>query len=282
MQDRYEEVVAANQRVHTALAHAYNTAEPHFRPENVAHVEAQLATIFKETNAGRLLDLGCGTGFIIEIAKKYVAEIDGVDVTEAMISRVDKSGPARIQLHLADTGSFETAEGSYDAVTAYSFLHHLFDPAPTFRTAARALRPGGKFFAGLEPNFYYWQAIKDVCDRQNLDSILAREVQSVMEKDDEIQKRFGVDQDTFNTAEYNKNITGGFREEDLTVALLAAGFSNVKIDYYWFLGQAAVVNEGSLPKAERITTAKLFAATLQRGLPLTRHLFKYLGFVATR
>ena len=145
----YDQVVQANVDLHSKLAADYNTNEPHFRPENVAKVEAKLRTVVDETRAARMLDLGCGTGFMIDIAKPFVAEIHGVDATPAMLEHVDRSGPAAITLHEGDTGSFPVDEGSFDVVTAYSFLHHLYDVRPTLATAAKALRPGGRFYADL-------------------------------------------------------------------------------------------------------------------------------------
>lgn len=219
---------------------------------------------------------------MINIVKKYVTEIDGVDVTEAMIRQVDTTGKATIRLHLGDTGSFPVEEGAADVVTAYSFLHHLFDIAPTLRTAAKALRPGGQFYADLEPNFYFWKAIGDLDRSRTYDPIVQRELASVLEKDAEIQEKFKVDKDTFNQAEYNKNITGGFREEFLEEQLKAAGFRDVRFFYYWFLGQAGMVNDARYPKDQAVTMAQACAETLQKGLPLTRGLFKYVGFIATR
>jgi ubiquinone/menaquinone biosynthesis C-methylase UbiE len=280
--DGYNRVIYANQKLHTVLASSYNETEPHFRPENVAHVDRQLSKIFRTTNGRRLLDLGCGTGFIINIAKKYATEIDGVDVTEAMLKQVDRSGDAIIRLHLADTGSFSVEEGSYDVVTAYSFLHHLYDIGPTLRNAAIALRPGGKFYADLEPNYYFWKAISDLSPNGQYDSVVKREIDSVVEKDSEIQERFCVDKDIFNHAEYGKAFLGGFAPERLTEQLLAAGFKDAEIFYYWFLGQADLVNDSRRTRAEQIAMAEVFAETLIKGLPLTRQLFKYIGFVATR
>jgi ubiquinone/menaquinone biosynthesis C-methylase UbiE len=282
MNSTYEAVVRANQQLHSALANDYNSSEPHFRPENVAHVEKRLRAIFAATNAERMLDLGCGTGFLINIAKNYVKVIDGVDVTPAMTDQVDRSGPAQIRVHLGDTGSFAVKEDTYDVVTAYSFLHHLYEIGPTLRTAARALRPGGKFYADLDPNYYFWQAIKTLDSRKRYDPIVTREIASVTQKDEEIQERFHVAKEVFNNAEYNKNITGGFREETLTESLKSAGFADVEISYYWYLGQASVVNNPAADAASRLEMASLFAATLEKGLPLTRSLFKYIGFVATR
>jgi SAM-dependent methyltransferase len=282
MNSTYEAVVRANQQLHSVLANDYNSSEPHFRPENVAHVEKRLRAIFAATNAGRMLDLGCGTGFLINIAKHYVKAIDGVDVTPAMTDQVDRSGPAQIRVHLGDTGSFTVEEGAYDVVTAYSFLHHLYDIGPTLCTAARALRPGGKFYADLDPNYYFWKAIKTLDPRERYDPIVTREIASVTQKDEEIQERFHVAKEVFNNAEYNKNITGGFREETLIESLKSAGFAEVEISYYWYLGQASVVNNPGGDAVSRLEMARVFAATLEKGLPLTRSLFKYVGFVATR
>jgi SAM-dependent methyltransferase len=281
--DLYQTVIDANQKVHSVLAEAYNSTEPHFRPENIAHVEGILRPLFEATEARRMLDLGCGTGFLIDIGKKYVAEIDGVDVTEAMISRVETSGGAgMIRLHLHDTGAFPAEVGAYDVVTAYSFLHHLFDIGPTLQTAARALRPGGCFYADLDPNYYFWEAIKQLDGSRTYDSVVERERASVLEKDSEIEAKFRVDKDTFNHAEYNKNITGGFREEYLREQLLLAGFREVRFFYYWFVGQAAMVNDSRYEREKRLEMAAACAEILHKGFTLTRHMFKYLGFIAER
>ena len=154
-----QKVIDANIALHSKLAANYQTCEPHFRPENVAKVEHRLATLVAETRAERLLDLGCGTGFMIDIAKRHVRHIVGVDVTPAMLERVDRSGPASIELVNQDTGTYSPAPGSFELVTAYSFLHHLADLGPTFRTASAALCRGGRFYADLDPNFYFWESI---------------------------------------------------------------------------------------------------------------------------
>jgi SAM-dependent methyltransferase len=279
---QYKKVIDANQRLHTVLASCYNETEPHFRAENVAHVDRLISNIATATSARRLLDFGCGTGFVINIAKKYVKDIDGVDVTESMLKRVDLTGDAVIRLHLADSGSFSVKEGAYDMVTAYSFLHHLYDVRPTLRNAAKALRPGGKFYADLEPNYYFWKAISELNSNGSYDSVVMREIDSVVEKDSEIQSRFHVDKETFNQAEYGKSFLGGFAHDKLTEILLDVGFKDIKISYYWFLGQAELVNDSRRSRTEQVAIAEVLSAILEKGLPLTRQLFKYIGFVATR
>lgn len=275
-------VIDANIEVHSKLAAHYKTCEPHFRPENVAKVTEYFAALSRETTAESVLDLGCGTGFMIDIAKSFVRRIVGVDVTQAMLDRIDRSGPAKIEVVNHDTGSFPVEESSFQIVTAYSFLHHLADINPTLSTAARALVPGGKFYADLDPNFYFWQAIGALERGGNYHDIIKREIEGVSHKDEEIEAKFGVSREVFNHAEFGKDLAGGFKEEDLERQLMAAGFSRVEFHYHWFLGEAAVINSGLSPKEELLARARLINDALQRALPVSRNLFKYIGFVATR
>jgi ubiquinone/menaquinone biosynthesis C-methylase UbiE len=283
MNDRSRAVLEANIAVHTKLASFYERTEPHFRAENVAVVDAHIRAAAERTGAKRLLDLGCGTGFVIDIAKRHVPFIVGVDVTRAMLDRVDTSGPAAIELVEHDTGTLRVWPGAFDVVTAYSFLHHLYDVRPTFATASRALRKGGIFYADLDPNRSFWDAIARLDGDAAHDPIVRREIDAVLHIDDTMHKEHGIPGHVFNDAEYGKNIAGGFREESLRRGLLAAGFSSVRFHYYWFLGQAFVVNDPARPsRDERLERAREMDAVLQRVLPLSRSLYKYIGFVAEK
>lgn len=277
-----DQVVQANIDLHTQLADSYNTNEPHFRPENVAKVEARLLSVLDQSGRGRMLDLGCGTGFMIDIAKAHVEEIHGVDITQAMMDQVDRSGPARIELHRSDTGAFEPEPGTFDVVTAYSFLHHLADIRPTLATAAAALRPGGRFYADLEPNQEFWSAIGELGRGGSYDPIVTREIEMVTFKDEDIEKQFGVDGEVFNLAEYGKSTAGGFSGATIRTELESAGFTDVQVFYEWFVGQGQMINEPGVPREEGMARAAIVDGLLQRALPLSRSLFKYLGFVATR
>jgi SAM-dependent methyltransferase len=282
METNYQKVIEANIALHSRMSDDYSTCEPHFRPENIQKVEDKLKPVIEATNAKRLLDLGCGTGFMINIAKKYVQEIHGVDVTQAMMDKVDKSGNATIVLHNHDTGSFPVEEGSFDVVTGYSFLHHLYDVLPTLQTAYKALRTGGQFYADLDPNYYFWEGVNQLDRNGQYDGIVKREIEMVTYKDEDIEKNFGVDKDVFNQAEFGKNIKGGFREEELVAALKKIGFTDVQFFYHWFIGQGKLINDESMDKTARFAHAEVMHDYLLKAMPLTRNLFKYVGFVATK
>lgn len=282
MDTNYQKVIEANIALHSKMSDDYSTCEPHFRAENIATVEGKLIPIIEQTNAKKMLDLGCGTGFVINIAKKYVAEIHGVDVTKAMMDKVDRSGDAKIELFEHDTGSFPAAAGTYDMVTAYSFLHHLYDVTPTLKTAFNALRDGGIFYADLDPNYYFWEGVNKLDRNGEYDGIVKREIEMVTYKDEDIEKNFGVDKDVFNSAEYGKNIKGGFKAEELEASLKNIGFKKVTFFYHWFIGQGLLINDDNYSKEDRFRYAEITDLYLQKALPLSKNLFKYIGFTAQK
>src|SRR3546814_13947775 len=81
------DVVSANIAIHTALAEHYNSDEPHFRPDTQRKVKDRLREIAMRAPGLRLLDVGCGTGFIIHLAADVFEKIAGVDVKHAILDR---------------------------------------------------------------------------------------------------------------------------------------------------------------------------------------------------
>ena len=275
-----ESVILDNIEVHTRLARDYERDEPHFRPENKAKVRANLLRLVDRVGSSRLLDIGCGTGFVIELLADTFDEIDGIDPTRAMLDQVDVSA-GNITLHEGTAEALPFADGSFDLVTAYSVFHHLADHRPALAEAARVLRPGGMLYVDLEPNRAFWQAIHEV-ERthvgrlEGLDPIVAREVQAVLHVEDDLFARFAIPRETFRSAEYIKSHLGGFDPDEFEADARAAGFRTCEGTYEWFFGQAVLLH-GETP-----ADATVVERHLRRALPVAAPLFKYLRFEATK
>ena len=262
------------------MADSYQREEPHYRPENKAKVRANLLRLAEQTGTARMLDIGCGAGFVIDQVSDIFDEVHGLDATRAMLDRVDTSS-GNVTLHEGVAESLPFEDASFDLVTAYSVFHHLADHRPVLAEAARVLRPGGVLYIDLEPNRAFWQAIEQVeqshVDRLgDLDEIVSREVRAVLHIEDDVQQRFAIDPDVFRSAEYIKSELGGFDPAQFEEHAATAGFSSCSTTHEWFLGQGVVLH-GESPEA-----AQLVEYHLRRLLPLTAPLFKYLRFEATR
>lgn len=277
----YRKVMEANVAVHGKIAADYNKNEPQFRPENLARVDKVLSGLVARVGAKRLLDIGCGTGFVIDLMRSKVEEIHGVDVTQAMLDQVDRSGPAKIKLTCGDAATYDPGPTPFDMVTSYSVLHHLYDVEPTMRTAYKALKPGGVYYTDLEPNHAFWRELSPLSPSDPLlDPLVKAEIVKI--QDHQVATEIGVDRETLDLAEYGKNIRGGFDEGELRTMLGRVGFSKVEVTYHWFVGQGAIINAPGTDKATQIALAEQMDKALHRALPLSRPLYKYLGFVATK
>jgi len=282
MSDKIQEAINANIAVHSAMANDYNTVEPHFRPESIKRVDEIIKNLVSTHPIEKALDLGCGTGFMINILKNYAKKIVGVDVTQAMMDKVNKSGNVEIELINSDTGTVALKKEYFDIATAYTFLDHLYDMKPTIKNTYAALKNGGKFYADLSPNYYFWKAIKELDKNKIYDPIIQREVNAVWKKDEEIEQQFGVKKEIFTIAEHQKHVKGGLVEEELRDLLTEAGFKQVEFIYHWFIGQAQLINDESVNQEKRFEHAHVMHGYLTKSLPVSRNLFKYIGFIATK
>lgn len=266
-------VVDANVAFHTALAETYDNEQPHFRPENKAMVSVRLAKLAKLAGNEVLIDFGCGTGFVIGLALPYFQKVIGVDITPAMMSKVDVSS-GKVELIETNTESVPLANNTANVITANSFLHHLWDIRPTVAEASRLLKDGGVFYSEEDPNAYFWAALKriggfDETGQASYSDILKRELSAVLETHTTIASVRDVDARVVQMAEYQKMMRGGMNTKEVETIFYQAGFSRVNIEYYWFLGQAKIMHESS-PEM-----AKAIEAYLHSVLPLSKQLFKY-------
>jgi ubiquinone/menaquinone biosynthesis C-methylase UbiE len=278
--DPVSRVVQSNIEVHTRMADSYAREEPHYRPENQSRVKANLMRIAARAGTDRMLDIGCGTGFVIDLMRDTFLEIHGIDATRAMLDRVDRTG-GNVILHegLAESLPFE--DETFDLVTAYSVFHHLADHRPVLAEAHRVLRPGGVLYVDLEPNRMFWQAMEnlelDYADKlDSLDEVVAREIRAVRHIEDDVHERFGIEPDVFRSAEYIKAHFGGFDVHEFERDARRAGFQSCESTYEWFLGQAQLMH------GESFNAARTTETHLRRLLPLTASLFKYLRFELAR
>jgi ubiquinone/menaquinone biosynthesis C-methylase UbiE len=273
-----KDVIEANVLMHTRAAEKYKEIEPHYSPENIERVRCILKSLKGRTEGNSLLDVGCGTGFVIDIAKEYFKVIRGVDVTPAMIEKADTASPScDIKVEIAESENLPFKDHTFDVCTAYALLHHLHDIQPTFNEIFRVLKSGGIFYSDLDPNAYFWEAISLLPSNAVYCHVLKREIDAVLNKEEELAKLYGIDKKTIQKAEYLKHVKGGFKEEELSKGLKAAGFSNFKIKYEWFLGEGNIIHD------ERTNaSAGTMRSYFHEMLPLTRHLFKYVSIYAEK
>ncbi len=96
---------------------------------------------------GRVLDLGCGTGYGTASLVGVASHVVGVDVSAEAIrlatGAFGESGAEFRQVADPSRNTLPFADGSFDAVLSFQVIEHLDRPAAYLAEAARVLVPGG-------------------------------------------------------------------------------------------------------------------------------------------
>jgi ArsR family transcriptional regulator len=111
-----------------------------------SEVERAIDSALGERPLGRLVDIGTGTGRMIELFGPRAALAIGIDRSSDMlrVARVKlEAAGIHSSLRQGDMYALPLADGSADSVIIHQVLHYAHSPAAAIAEAARVLAPGG-------------------------------------------------------------------------------------------------------------------------------------------
>jgi ubiquinone/menaquinone biosynthesis C-methylase UbiE/DNA-binding transcriptional ArsR family regulator len=111
-------------------------------------VEAAIHQTLGDGPFDLFLDLGTGTGRMLEVFAPHYRRGLGLDVNQTMLSfaqsRLKAAGLSHAELRHGDLYNLSLPDASADAVIMHQVLHFLAEPGHAIDEAARVLAPGGK------------------------------------------------------------------------------------------------------------------------------------------
>ncbi|HEY7973580.1 MAG: metalloregulator ArsR/SmtB family transcription factor [Xanthobacteraceae bacterium] len=113
-----------------------------------AAVEAEIQQALADRPFRSLLDLGTGTGRMLELLGPGLERGLGIDLSLDMLAlaraRLDRAGLRHCSVRHGDIYDLALPRDSFDVVIVHQVLHYLDDGARALREAARVLRPQGR------------------------------------------------------------------------------------------------------------------------------------------
>jgi len=141
-------VVAERARVASEVFHRQGADWDEMRALGLpaADVEAALLDLLPPGPLGRVLDIGTGTGRLLELLAPRVRSGLGIDASRAMLAlaraRLARPGLGHLSVRQADMYRLPLS-GPFDLVVLQMVLHYAEDPAAALAEAARTVAPGG-------------------------------------------------------------------------------------------------------------------------------------------
>jgi ArsR family transcriptional regulator len=113
-----------------------------------SEVERALLDLMPPGETRELLDIGTGTGRMLEILAPRAEHAIGIDSSREMLSiarvNLERTGMRNCSIRRGDMYQLPLQGASFDTVVIHQVLHYADRPAEAIQEAARVLRPGGR------------------------------------------------------------------------------------------------------------------------------------------
>ncbi|MBX4264173.1 class I SAM-dependent methyltransferase [Clostridium estertheticum] len=213
-------VTRANVDFYAEYAKKYEVIEESvFCEENTSRVHDLIKGFSEKYGNDKLLDVGCGTGNILRFAIKYFKHVTGFDVSQEML---EISKKYTNNLVLGDATNLPFADNSFNVVTSYSVLHHLYDPLPVIKEMYRVCKKGGIVYTDNDPNGFYEKRFKWYKDLRK--KFYKKRMDKYTTEGDELTKKKML-------AEYHHYYTQGLDTMSIKKMFENVGFQDVKLIY---------------------------------------------------
>ncbi|MDB5527683.1 MAG: metalloregulator ArsR/SmtB family transcription factor [Devosia sp.] len=111
-------------------------------------VEAAVVEALEGRVVELLVDLGTGTGRMLEVLAGSYKRGVGIDASREMLavarSRLANAAIGHAQVRLGDIGALDASVGPADVIVIHQVLHYFDDPGRMLAQARRLLKPGGQ------------------------------------------------------------------------------------------------------------------------------------------
>lgn len=156
------------------------------------HWHEMLRVIKKIKGNGKLLDVGCAYGFLLNAASAHF-ESHGIDVSKFAIKKSRARACKKVLVASAVKMPFKS--GSFDVITVVDTLEHITKLTECIKDITRALKKGGIVFLQLPNPLYhhYFFGFFGLKDKTHVNDFWLKEWKAILSKHKlRVEKCFGI------------------------------------------------------------------------------------------
>ena len=95
----------------------------------------------------KILDVGCGGGFLSNPLSELGHDVTGLDISQESLEVAKKYDTSkRVKYIIADARKIPFPDNSFDVIISMDFLEHVTEVQEVVNEISRLLKPGGLFF----------------------------------------------------------------------------------------------------------------------------------------
>jgi SAM-dependent methyltransferase len=143
-----------NQTDFSSDIHFSGDLEEYYRKgvhDKAVFYHSQLDSVEELIVKGKVLDVGCGPGTFLKVAKAREWDAYGTEIGSWAGETTEKFG---IPVFIGTLKEAKFPDNHFDMVYSSAVLEHLWDPLGELREMNRILKPGGILMSGNVPNFH--------------------------------------------------------------------------------------------------------------------------------
>lgn len=148
-----------NKVFYNKIASDYEKIDGRRKPQE--WIERMIRGMALYTKGEYLLDVGAGSGYISNIAAKYFKQVVAIDISQAMLDRINNPKIEKVCMGIDDVDIWD---GRFDAVVCFATLHHLPDHHRAIKNIAKALTPQGIFWSDHDLDGRFYKNFKSLID----------------------------------------------------------------------------------------------------------------------
>lgn len=211
------EVKKANKFFYDTIAGEYEKIDVRRSRTTLNWVESRIKKLTRY-GSNRLLDVGCGNGFVLRAARPHFRQVVGIDISERVLSPIKSECSSAV---CGDAFKLPFKDDTFDVVSCFAVLHHCYTHAGLVREIYRVLKKKGVFYSDHDldsrfmDNFYLLMKLyRFFFDFE----------QKYLENNNNITKR------VYHLTEFHSE---GVKAGRVLKALHNAGFETIVPKYHW-------------------------------------------------